>query len=84
MERKIMASLKRRTFLLGSAAGLAVAASRDFLGMDDLTHELQRGDPSLKEEALDYRQSRVNLLSSGGKGTLENRCPILGRSWSMK
>src|ERR1700693_3939466 len=66
-----MATINRRSFLAFGVAGLAVSASLDVLGQDTLTHELQRGDPDLSYEALDYLKSHVGQLSSGGKGTLE-------------
>jgi hypothetical protein len=73
-----MGTFSRRSFLAGSIAGLAASASSILFGQNTLTHELQRGDPALHYEQLDYRKSHVDQLSSGGKGTLEKPVPHFG------
>jgi hypothetical protein len=78
MERTTMEFINRRSFIETSVAGIALFAVRDVFGQEGLTHELQRGDPQLTYEKLDYSKSHIDQLSSGGKGTLENAIPDFG------
>ncbi len=75
-----MAAIDRRRFLAAGAAGLAISAAGDIPGQSTLTHELQKGDPELAYERIDYNKSHVAQLSNGGKGTLEKPVPHFGEA----